>query len=315
MITFTTGLISFNRATFSADDLKFIKFCTCIKQFLNVFRSNPKKEVELEVWVDQAVLTSLKENLLCEEFFSNSQIVFRDISSFFKKNHLKYEDYWYDSLRFILLGFLCDNKYRVWIDSDTILLSNFDLEEILKKPAGIILPIPSNFPYNFNSQKELETLRQYLEKEGIFFNLEEFKDSHVNTGDILGGDPVLCRILCRKVLQLVKFIKGTRTEGVDLPHPECWSILEYVSCNYINQLCIQLHLPVTYVGTVHHWTGANWLPPCLYGQNQNLMHLDREKLVKALCMSILKENLDIENCEDVFNIVNSLERKDKLKLV
>lgn len=169
MITFTTGLISFSRATFSADDIQFIKFCTCIKQFLNIFNSKPEKEVELEVWVDQAVLTSLKENYLCKEFFNKPQIAFRNIEKFFEENCLNYEDYWYDSLRFMLLGFLCDNKYRVWIDSDTILLSNFDLEEILKKPAGIILPIPSNFPYNFNSQKELETLRQYLEKEGIFF--------------------------------------------------------------------------------------------------------------------------------------------------
>lgn len=309
MITFVTGLVSF-RGIFDITDIRFVKFCACIKQFLRVF-GKKSRTVELEVWVDQTVLTSLKENYLCKEFFNKPQIVFRNIEKFFEENCLNYEDYWYDSLRFMLLGFLCDNKYRVWIDSDTVLLSGFDLEEVLKKPAGIILPNPYNHIYNFSSQKELEILQQYLERENIF-DLK-LKDNHVNTGDILGGEPVLCRILCRKILQLIKYIKDcTPGNGTN---PECWDTLEYVSCHYINCLCKEMSIPVIYVRATHHWTGGNGIPPCLWGQDQNLMHLDREKLVKALCMGILKENLDIENYEDVFNVANSLERKDKLKLV
>lgn len=305
MVTFVTGLVSFNGGIFDTGDIRFIKFCACIKQFLRVF-GKKSRTVELEVWVDQTVLASLKESYLCREFFNNPQIVFRDVEKFFKESCLKYEDYWYDSLRFILLGFLYDNKYRVWIDSDTLLLGNFDAFKILGKPVGIILPKPYNHVYNFSSQRELKNLQQYLKRENIF-DLE-LKDNHVNTGDILGGEPVLCRILCRKILQLIKYIKDGKQSSTD---PECWDTLEYVSCHYINCLCKEMSIPVVYVKATHHWT-ANQMPPCLWSQDQSLMCLDREELIKVLCMNILSKNLDIENCMDVLDVVNYIKKSKKL---
>lgn len=338
MITFVTGFLNYSGIEQTEDSLPLLKLCACIRQWYTTIStnvSNFREKVELEVWLDDSTRESI-EKYYPEVLSQHGEcIYFKNLTQFLHEIPVDYKDYWYDSLRFLILGFQLDSKNRIWIDSDTILnvdcvfLGKETLNRIARSSLDqtIVLPWPNEHNYGFRMDDlEVKLVLNYLKLAGIRLSIpigSHNGEGHVNTGTLFGGDSFYCKIVSREILHLVRYIATNSPNNIMMPHN--WNVLEWVSCHYVTELCQNLGIDVDVVGLTHHWTGGCSLPGYIYDEiNRHYPRIGSEwkydsensKLFTGeVCKQIIKGNVDFNDRKAVIQSFRSFIKDSNQHLI